>query len=558
MHGFGCGGLALLALLPLTACAQDLWCGKVYTAGTPEIIPGGRLEPPKPSTTPLLDLQVTPRHSIYVGSEEKAEFIVDATLSYIHGTPYLLAVPNGTYGGNASDILFFTIETEGRVLVSDTIVVNKTNKLLEFDLAQLTPRMSAYQIDLSATSRLDESKYTVSTELFFLPDKTVGSVVKVDNLYGSLLYRNEATRGSFKPVFPYGFYADYSGYLNVSNANVEAYASKGFNAINPVADFTDGNMTLTIDRMDELNLLFQYDMRNSFQNLTSVAEQVPLVKDHPSLLTWYTADEPDGWVYNLNSTKLTYDLLVSLDKYHPTALVLNCQNYYYAEYSSGADIIMEDAYPVGINATYSRKWNTPVNETYGDAGCDNCVGSLLDVPYRIDDLYSYQKWIGGAAARKPIWAVPQAFSGESYWERDPTPAEVWVMDMLAFNHGAKGRFAWIYPPSDMLVGAASQLAQVVTVSPVMDFLTGANPVFVQDDKHGLDVSYWSLGAQVLVGIVNPRNTTASPVQINLPDAFTGLQVESEPWGEVGWSLDGSSLIADNSLAGLATSYVLLN
>ena len=46
-------------------------------------------------------------------------------------------------------------------------------------------------------------------------------------------------------------------------------------------------------------------------------------------------------------------------------MTLNCQNYYFAEYSAGADILMEDAYPIGINATYSTKWDTPVNRTYG-------------------------------------------------------------------------------------------------------------------------------------------------------------------------------------------------
>ena len=68
-------------------------------------------------------------------------------------------------------------------------------------------------------------------------------------------------------------------------------------------------------RMDEINLWYQYDMRGSFMNLTQVAEQIPLIKDRSAFLSWYTADEPDGWQYALDSTRLVYDLLKEKDPY---------------------------------------------------------------------------------------------------------------------------------------------------------------------------------------------------------------------------------------------------
>lgn len=43
--------------------------------------------------------------------------------------------------------------------------------------------------------------------------------------------------------------------------------------------------------MDSVDLWYQYDMRGSYLNLSSVAEQIPLVKDRSNLLSWYTADE---------------------------------------------------------------------------------------------------------------------------------------------------------------------------------------------------------------------------------------------------------------------------
>lgn len=568
-----------IAFVSQLSVAQDTWCGKVYNGyvsysrdrrlletndacRSAQIIPGGFMTQPEASSSPLLDVQVTPRHSIYVASETAIEVIVDAALSYYHGSSYSGA--GSSAGNNASGSLHFSIAVEGNTVLTGSVGVNTTDNLFSFNVSQITPSTAAYSLTLTGFTT-SGGNYTASSDLFYLPDKTTGSVVKVDRLYGSILYRSNNTGNVFKPYFPYGYYGSYSGYFNITG-NPTEYADLGFNALNPVVDFADSNLTYTLDEMDGTDLMFQYDMRNSYQNLTSVAEQIPLVKDHPSLLTYYTADEPDGWGYTFNSTTDAYDLLASEDKYHPTALVLNCQNYYFKEYTTGTDIIMEDAYPVGINATYSTKWDTPVNVTYGDCGCDNCVGSfnLLNVPARVDDFHKYAAWLGGSSVvRKPVWAVPQAFSGEQYWSRDPTAEETWAMDLLAFNHGAKGRLAWIYPPSDVLGNATSLLAKVVTVSPVMDYLTRANPVLLQDGRAGngsLDVAYWSSEDVdgVLVGVVNPVNSAVSTsVTLSLPQGLNVSEILSQPWGDVSWTLDGSNLIAASGLEGLATSYLVL-
>lgn len=529
---------------------------------------------PEASSSLLLDVQVTSRHSIYVGNETTAEFIVDALLSPYYGSAYTAAPSTGA---NTSDSLDFSVATLGNVLVSGTVGVGTSDNLVSFNVSQLTPSTTPYAITLTGTTS-SGGNVTATSELFYLPNKDTGSVVKIDRLYGSILYRSNNTAGAFRPYFPYGYYGSYGGYFNVTGTPT-TFANDGFNALNIVSDFADGDMTYTLDEMDGTDLMLQYDMRNSYQNLTSVAAQLPLVKDHPSLLTYYTADEPDGWGYTFNSTTDAYSLLASEDKYHPTALVLNCQNYFFEQYTAGTDIIMEDAYPVGINATFSTKWNTPVNLTYGDCGCDNCVGSfnLVNVATRVDDFKKYATWLGGgstagagagALRRKPIWAVPQAFSGEQYWSRDPTAEETWVMDLLAFNHGAKGRLAWLYPPSAVLGNATAQLAKVVTVAPVVEYLTSANPVLIQDatasnsssgSGTNLDVAYWSKSGQgVLVGVANPLNSTAvGPVILDLPDGLNVSKITATPWGNVSWSFDGSALVAESGVAGLATSYVLL-
>lgn len=319
------------------------WCGKPYMAGSPDYAPGGMLHPPKPSPSTMLYVQVEPRHSIFVSSENTGEFIVDASLSHIHGIPFTNSTPSAA-GGNQTapfGLLEFDIRVEetDQLLVSNGVAVNTTANLFEFSLSALKPRMQPYSIVLYgvSTQSAANQSYTATTDLYYLPVKNNGSMVKIDNLYGGMLVANNVTDYDFEPLLPVGFYTSCSGYLNYSLANVSAYKDMGFNAINPVCAFTDGVLDYLFDWMDMTNLWYQYDMRGSYLNLTQVAEQIPLVKDRSSFLSWYTADEPDGWQYALNSTRLAYDLLKREDPYHPTGLVLNCDNYYFKQYTSGAD-----------------------------------------------------------------------------------------------------------------------------------------------------------------------------------------------------------------------------
>ena len=541
------------------------WCGKPYMAGSPNFNPGGMLHPPKPSPTPMLYVQVESRYTIYDSSESTGEFIVNASVSYTHGAPFKNA--KSLPGSNQTapfDTLDFDIrvETTDHLLVSNSVSINSQDVLFEFDLTVLKPRLSPYKIVLygAPMHEIGNQSYTTTTELYYLPAKSSGSTVKIDNLYGGMLVANNVTEYAFEPLLPFGFYTSCSGYLNYSLANVSAYKELGFNAINPVCAFTDGDLGYLFDWMDEVNLWYQYDMRGSYLNLTSVAEQIPLLKDRSAFLSWYTADEPDGWQYALNSTKLAYDLLKEKDPYHPTGLVLNCDNYYFKQYSSGADYIMEDAYPIGINATYSRPWNTTCNETYGDCGCDDCVGELEDVSNRLDTLFDYQEWIG--EWEKPLWAVLQAFSGEGYWSRDPTTQETWVMILLSFNHMAKAVMSWTFPSTTTLDNAHGAFSKVATVPPVSTFLLGADPIKIKVKRHSLlDVSYWKLESQIMVGIVNLDYVDSNgTVSIDLPTSVS--RVASQPWGSLSWSLSSSSnvssVLSSYGLDGLATSIVILD
>ena len=523
------------------------------------------LHAPAPSPSPMLYVQVQPRHSIYDSSESKGDFVVEASISYTHGEPYSnrMFIP-GSDETLSFDRLKFDIRVEehNSLLVSSGTTIDAKSRLFQFDLTSLQPRLGPYEIILygAPTHSYGYQNYTAKTQLYYLPVKNTGSTVKIDNLHGGMLVAKNVTNYTFEPLLPFGFYTSCSGHLNYGIDNVSAYKDLGFNAINPVCAFTDGELGYLFDWMDEVYLWYQYDMRGSYLNLTSVAEQIPLVKDRSAFLSWYTADEPDGWQYALNSTRLAYDLLKEQDPYHPTGLVLNCDNYHFKEYSSGADYIMEDAYPIGINPHHSRPWSTTCNETYGDCGCDNCIGRLQDVSDRLDSYFDYQDWLG--KPQKPIWSVLQAFSGEGYWIRDPTPMETFVMILLSFNHMAKAIMSWQFPSSAILNEAHSAFAKVATAAPASHFLLDADPVIL--DLPGetlLDVSYWILDNQVMVGFVNLDHADSNrTVRIELPVSVR--RITSQPWGSLAWTLnDGAnngSVMSICGLGGLATSVVILD
>ena len=270
-------------------------------------------------------------------------------------------------------------------------------------------------------------------------------MTKLDHLYGGLLVQNTTSSSpTWKPIFPYSFYVDWGQYLQYPE-NQTHFASLGYNIVHPTpgggdTPFEPDLFTAFLDKLDTMDMYLMYDMRWTYKNLSLVTSQINSLKARKSILLWYTADEPDGQMDPLNSTVPSYSLIKQLDPYHPNSLVLNCFNFHYDSYAPGADIILMDPYPVAMNATFSNQWSTVCNTTYGDCGCDDCIGAFRDVSTRVDTLRKYQHWLSGTAAGGPktFWGVPQAFGGSEYWARPPTAAEEAVMAMLFVNHGAKG------------------------------------------------------------------------------------------------------------------------
>jgi hypothetical protein len=518
----------------------------------------------------MLYVTIEPRSSIFLENDE-GSFIVNAAISHVFGQLYknISFDTPGSSTGTPFTTMDFEIynDESGSLLVGNSVPVNSTGTTFGFSFSSFTPRLAPYAISIYGTSPDGQQSYTASTQIYILSSRPYGSAVKIDNLFGGLYVQNALNNwNGWYAVFPNGYYADGS-YVTPSNfntTNLDTYASQDFNAINIVPDgglpdqsYPTASLSQYWDRMDELNLFNIYDMRFAFMNSTRISTQVDLWKNRTTLLMWYTADEPDGWEYALNSTKLAYDQLRELDPYHPVSLVLNCQNFYYEEYSSGTDIVFEDAYPVAINATWSIPWNTPCNLTYGDCGCDNCVGELEDVSDRLDDIQSYQANLEGRG-NKPAWAVLQAFGEQDYWKSIPTRAEVENMMMLSVNHNAKGITYWIYPSTDEVNVGSGGLGKVFQMEPGRDFLFGANAIKGLEvvGEPLVDASAWVVGSQMMVGVASEEYIDfSSTITITLPESATGI--DNTLYGDSSWTVEGNKL-TKSGLKGLEVDVLVLN
>jgi len=530
------------------------------------------------SKQPLLDVRFYPRMSLYLDKDEKGSFIVDATISYSAGQPY----SNSTFEqGRNGSVPFTTMNITimhsgtGKTLVPwSEVSINSTGTEFSFDLSSFTNNGTTFPdhpvpVNLIGVSPdAIQSYYSVSTITILPSRKDVGSVARIDRLYGGLQVHSSLTNQQWKPIFPYSFYTNWdwiASTINNSSAtyNLSSFRSSGYNLIHPVPPGGSDPFNRTIFEeflkiCDSLELYVMYDMRHTYKNNTSITNQLSLLQNHPSLLLYYTADEPDGWCDPLSATKTSYDHIRSLDPYHPVSLCLNCANFYFDEYSRGADILLEDTYPIAVNTSFSTVYHTPCNTTYGDCGCDNCHAGdpaypsyvknrFLDISTRVDDLQTYQEWLR-FDAKKPIWGVPQSFFDRgSFWQRFPTAEEEAVMGVLRLNHGVKGIVAWIFPTEESLKEITSSLATVLASDEVVRFTLGAPRMGLQvRGGNGLvDATGWIADGCVLVSIVYlGYEDLDGEVEVSLPQDRKPAAVEKAFLGTGGWTSGEKGLKKD--------------
>lgn len=365
-------------------------------------------------------------------------------------------------------------------------------------------------------------------------------------------------------------YVQWSLYWDANVTTLDDFSSS-YNMIHIVPTGTLGDQPFPweqfqpyLDRAAELGIWLQYDVLWTPDNVTSMIEQVTTLRSHPSILSWYQSDEADGKSNPINSTGLAYDLIKSLDPYHPVSLALNCYDFYYSDYAAGADIIAPDVYPISTNLSFSTVYNTECNATYGCCGCDDCgVGPTVfsDISLRLDEFRRRDNLLGWA---KTQWFAPQAFGNETFWTRYPTAAELDVMTLLSVNHGAKGIVMWNFPTTAELSVFTSEMSSLFTGQDAPAFLIGAprtGDLAVTGANGYLDATVWvdAASGTALVSVINMNYDAVGSANVALPAGVTVSTIDSYLWGNSTWQAgENGTLSLASGLSGLETAVFVVS
>ncbi|HQK94279.1 MAG TPA: hypothetical protein PLD23_12280 [Armatimonadota bacterium] len=284
----------------------------------------------------------------------------------------------------------------GPIRVGETVAV-------PLDLGAFPPGHSELSATLyRGTVRLGSAR----CDLYRLPPKD-GAVV-IDN-------RSHGLVCGGLPFIPVGMYTDFG----IARRLAEVEAPYGFTVIGPYMspDIAErrqmrDQVRALFDRCAALGMYVHFDIRaasrppQTEETWAWLEEEITAFRDHPALLAYYLADEPElGWAKPENTTE-AYRRIKELDPYHPVTMVF-CQSGAAAEYADGMDLIMTDPYPIP---------NGPITQVVDF--CERIRTDTLDV--------------------KPLWLVPQAFGGGEWWAREPSRQEERAMVYLGLVHGVRG------------------------------------------------------------------------------------------------------------------------
>jgi len=162
--------------------------------------------------------------------------------------------------------------------------------------------------------------------------------------------------------------------------------------------------------------------------LTAVAQLVNTYSSLPNLLNWETAHEPDGNSDPLNAAQQAYDLIYQMDGYHPISIVLNCEDYNFSPYVTGADIVLhvgiQSNLIIRVSNLLSRMLILLVSTPHGPpCGTHHAPQTLVTVAVT---TAGWAPWTMSRAVSRPskTGSTSWALTAPSLYGRRPKPLEV--------------------------------------------------------------------------------------------------------------------------------------
>lgn len=341
--------------------------------------------------------------------------------------------------------------------------------------------------------------YCCSCDLVLLKHKP--NEVRTDRLTGGLIVNG-------LPFFPFGFYT----YSPVHPTLPEEEVVKGFNLMSPyqiLMPETLEERRKYMDRCAQIGMKVNYNLAsvaggggvNSRINGLGDAEkrqilvnEVKSFMDHPALLSWYIADEPDGNRIPPAFLEEIYRIVKETDPWHPVTIVFMTPFRKARDYDGALDIVMADPYPVPVY---------PVTRA-GDAA------RMLKKEF---------------AGRMPVWIVPQAFGGGEHWLREPTIQEIRSMTWQAIAEGATGIQYFIrqglnaFPKSTATWNECGRMAmEVNAITPWL--LSEEESIPVTSSSSDITVTSRMFRGQLIIIAVN-KTKSPQPVQFAMRKSING-------------------------------------
>jgi hypothetical protein len=332
--------------------------------------------------------------------------------------------------------------------------------------------------------------YSAKTKLIILSYKP--NEVKTDRLTGGLIVNR-------RQFFPFGFYC----YSPVYPTMPEEEAVKGFNMISPyqkILPATVNERKAYMDRCAELGMKVHYNLLSvsggggvgskievisDEEKKRLLIEEIKRFRDHPALLGWYVADEPNGYGISPEKMEEIYRIVRENDPWHPVSIVFMAPFLSSKKYVNAMDIVMADPYPVPQMPV------SVVGETAGQLKSE-------------------------FAGTKAVWIAAQAFGGGEIWGREPTHQEIRSMTWQSIIRGATGIQYFVhqglnyFPKSTSTWSECGRIAlEVAELTPWL--LSDEVPLTVQSNSQNILVSSRMHNGQLIVMAVNKVNQPVSTV-----------------------------------------------
>ncbi len=347
-----------------------------------------------------------------------------------------------------------------------------------------------YSVVAEITSS-NRSRYKATSILTILNFKS--NEVKTDRLTGGLIV-------SKRIFFPFGFYC----YSPVYPTLPEEEAVKGFNVISPYQKILPATLSerkTYMDRCAQLGMKVHYNLLSvcggggvgsklesitEEQKMEMLISEIKAFMDHPALLAWYIADEPNGNKIPPGQLETIYNTIKAIDPWHPVSVVFMAPFLNSKKYEDALDIVMADPYPVPNSA----------------------ISQIGDVTTQLKSAFY---------GKKPVWIVPQAFGGSEWWGREPSVNEIRSMTYQAIVNGASGIQYFVrqglnsFPKSTATWNECGRMAlEIAEITPWL--LSDEETIPVRTNSRNVAVTSALHDGQLLLIAVNNAN---SPVKVNI-------------------------------------------